>query len=135
MWLIYFLRIFCALFRDRGIYAFINFIIAGFQYMSAAVILRLYLLLLTAFVLAPWNYYRHRIVCACRIVGQIVFGSATFILSPTIYGPDNKTHMKLLAQGTGLGTIGGEGLGHSVKSVAQTQVDWYLNIISLMSAC
>jgi hypothetical protein len=71
-----------------GIYAFINFILAGFQFMSAggdtkaisAAMSRIYnsliglVLVVASFALAA-------------LFSQIIFGKADFILNPKIWGP------------------------------------------------
>jgi len=71
-----------------GIYAFINIIIAGFQYMSAAGD--------TKKLSAAWGRIWQSLIGLVIIVGSfamaslfgyLIFGNANFILSPKIYGP------------------------------------------------
>jgi hypothetical protein len=73
-----------------GIYAFINFILAGFQYMSAAGDAKA--------LAAAWNRIWNSLLGLILVVGsfalaalfsQLIFGKADFILNPTIYGPGN----------------------------------------------
>ncbi|HUD19196.1 MAG TPA: hypothetical protein VMR81_02030 [Patescibacteria group bacterium] len=86
--ILFFTNILRLVFVIAGIYAFINFIIAGFQYMSAAGDSKA----LSAALDRIWYSLLGIIIvigsfALAALVGQIVFGSATFILSPTIYGP------------------------------------------------
>lgn len=71
-----------------GIYAFINFIIAGFQYMTAAGD--------TKALDAAWSRIWNSLLGLILVVGsfalaslfsQLIFGRADFILNPTLYGP------------------------------------------------
>jgi hypothetical protein len=71
-----------------GIYAFINFIIAGFQYMTAAGD--------TKALNAAWSRIWNSLLGLILVVGsfalaalfsQLIFGDASFILSPKLYGP------------------------------------------------
>lgn len=71
-----------------GIYALLNFIIAGFTWMGAAGD--------TKATTAAWNRIWQTLLglviivgafAIAALVGQIIFGDASFILKPTIYGP------------------------------------------------
>lgn len=71
-----------------GVWAFINFIIAGFQYMTAAGD--------TKALNAAWARIWQSLVGLILIVGSfalaglfgyLIFGDAGFILNPKIYGP------------------------------------------------
>jgi hypothetical protein len=76
------------IFVVAGIYAFINFILAGFQYMSAAGDSKA--------LSAAWNRIWNSLLGLILVIGsfaiasllsQIIFGRADFILNPTLYGP------------------------------------------------
>lgn len=75
-------------FVAAGIYALVNFIIAGFQYMTAggdskalgSAWSRIWQTLL-GLVIMVGSF------ALAAIIGQIFFGSATYILNPVIYGP------------------------------------------------
>ena len=73
-----------------GIFAFFNFIVAGFQYMNAGGDAK--------YVSAAWDKIWQSLLGLAIIVGsfamaallgQVFFGSPTAILSPSIYGPTN----------------------------------------------
>ena len=71
-----------------GIYAFINFIIAGFQYMSSAGDSKA----LSAALDRIWYSLLGLIIvmgsfALASLIGFIVFHDANFILQPQIYGP------------------------------------------------
>jgi hypothetical protein len=71
-----------------GIYALINFILAGFQYMSAAGDSKA----LTAAWARIWQTLLGLVIIVASfaiaaLVGVIFFGNAGFILNPVIYGP------------------------------------------------
>ena len=72
-----------------GIFAFINFIVAGFQYMNSAGD--------TKSLTAAWNRIMYSLVgmvviigsfAMAALMGQVFFGSPSAILSPMIYGPN-----------------------------------------------
>jgi hypothetical protein len=71
-----------------GIYALLNFIVAGYQYMTAGGDSKM--------LAAAWNKIWQSLLGLLIIVGsfvlagifgQLFFGDAGFILNPTIYGP------------------------------------------------
>jgi len=73
-----------------GIYAFVNFIIAGFQYMSAGGDSKA--------LNAAWSRIWNSLLGLILVVGsfalaalfsQLIFGDASFILKPKLYGPGN----------------------------------------------
>lgn len=71
-----------------GIWAFINFIIAGFQYMTAAGDTKS----LTAAWARIWQSLVGMVIIVgsfalAALLGQLFFGDPTAILSPTLYGP------------------------------------------------
>jgi hypothetical protein len=71
-----------------GIYAFINFIMAGFQYMNAAGDSKA----LTAAWDRIWQSFIGLIViiasfALAALMGQLLFGNPQFILNPVLYGP------------------------------------------------
>jgi hypothetical protein len=71
-----------------GIYALINFIIAGYQYMTAAGDSKA----LTAAWARIWQTLLGLVIIVgsfalAAVFGYIIFGDAGFILRPTIYGP------------------------------------------------
>lgn len=71
-----------------GIYAFINFILAGFQYMSAAGDSKA----LSAAWERIWQSLLGLIIIVgsfamAALLGMVFFGNANAILSPNIYGP------------------------------------------------
>jgi hypothetical protein len=71
-----------------GIYALINFIIAGYQYMSAAGDAKA----LTAAWGRIWQTLLGLIIVVgsfalAALFGYLIFGDAGFILRPSIYGP------------------------------------------------
>lgn len=86
--IIFFTNIVRLVFVVAGIYAFLNFIIAGYQYMSAggdakalqAAWGRIWqtliglVIVVTAFLLTS-------------LVSYLLFGNATYILNPQVYGP------------------------------------------------
>jgi len=77
-------------FAAAGILAFINFIIAGFQYMNAggdakaltAAWARIWQSLLGLFIIVTS-------FALISLISYLMFGSADFILNPKIYGPGN----------------------------------------------
>lgn len=75
-------------FVGGGIFALFNFIVAGFQYMNAAGDSKA--------LTAAWDRIWHSLLglvvivgsfALSAVVGQLLFGNATFILNPTIVGP------------------------------------------------
>lgn len=73
-----------------GIYALLNFIIAGYQYMTAGGDSKA--------LSAAWSRIWQTLVGLIIVVGSfalaalfgyLIFGDATFILKPAIYGPGN----------------------------------------------
>jgi hypothetical protein len=85
----FFSNILQLVFVVAGIYAFINFILAGFQYMSAGGD--------TKALTAAWGRIWQSLIGLVIIAGSfalislfsyILFGDATFILKPKIYGPN-----------------------------------------------
>lgn len=71
-----------------GIWAFFNFIIAGFGYMNAAGDAKA----LTAAWARIWQSLLGLVIIVgsfamAALLGQLFFGSPTAILSPTLYGP------------------------------------------------
>lgn len=76
------------IFVVAGVYAFFNFIIAGFQYMSSGgdskkleeALNRIWYSLLGLIVIIAS-------FALASLIGYIVFGHADFILNPQIYGP------------------------------------------------
>lgn len=76
------------IFVVAGIWAFLNFIIAGFQYMNAGGDSKA----LVAAWARIWQSLVGMIIIVgsfalAALIGQVFFGSATAILSPTLYGP------------------------------------------------
>lgn len=86
--ILFFTNIIRLVFVVAGIFAFINLIIAGFQYMSAggdakavaSAFARIWQSLL-GLVLVVGSF------ALAALFGYLLFGDAGFILSPTIYGP------------------------------------------------
>jgi hypothetical protein len=71
-----------------GIYALLNFIIAGYTYMSAGGDSKQ----LSAAWSRIWQTFMGLVIIVgsfalAAIIGQLVFGKWNFILSPEIYGP------------------------------------------------
>jgi len=71
-----------------GLYAFINFIIAGFQYMSAAGDSKA----LSAAWERIWQSFVGLVVVVASfalaaLIGQLLFNNPQFILNPTLYVP------------------------------------------------
>jgi hypothetical protein len=71
-----------------GIYALINFIIAGYQYMTAAGDTKA----LTAAFSRIWQTLLGLVIIVgsfalAALFGYLIFGDAGFILRPSIYGP------------------------------------------------
>ena len=71
-----------------GIYAFINFILAGFTYMSAGGDAKA--------LASAWDRIWQSLIgliiivssfAMAALIGRLFFGDATFILNPQIYGP------------------------------------------------
>ena len=84
----FFTNIIRLVFVVAGIYAFINFILAGFQYMNAAGDSKA----LTAAWDKIWQSFLGLIVIVASfalaaLMGQLLFGNPQFILNPVIYGP------------------------------------------------
>jgi hypothetical protein len=76
------------IFVVAGIYAFLNFIIAGFQYMSAAGDSKA----LSAAWDRIWQSFIGLIViiasfALAALMGQLLFNNPQFILNPVLYGP------------------------------------------------
>ncbi len=76
------------IFVIAGIYAFFNFIIAGFTYMSAGGDAKS--------LASAWERIWQSLVglivivssfAMAALIGQLFFGDATYILNPQIYGP------------------------------------------------
>jgi len=87
--ILFFSNILRLVFVVAGIYAFINFIIAGFQYMSAGGDSKA----LTAAWGRIWQSLIGLVIIAgsfalASLFGYILFGDAGFILNPKIYGPN-----------------------------------------------
>jgi len=88
--ILFFTNILRLVFVVAGIYAFINFILAGYQFMTAAGDSKA--------VSAASNKIWFSLVGLIIVVGsfalaslfsQLIFGNAGFILNPKIYGPGN----------------------------------------------
>lgn len=84
----FFTNILRLIFVVAGIYAFINLIIAGFEYMTAAGDAKK----LSAAWARIWQSLLGLVIIVgsfalAALFGQIIFGDAMFILRPTIYGP------------------------------------------------
>lgn len=86
--ILFFSNILRLIFVAAGIFAFINLIVAGFQYMTAAGD--------TKALTAAWSRIWQSLVGLIIIVGSfalaslfgyLIFGDAGFILNPKIYGP------------------------------------------------
>lgn len=86
---LFFSNVLRLVFVAAGIYAFINFIIAGFQYMTAAGDAKA--------LSAAWDRIWQTLLGLVILVGsfaitavlsQLFFGSPTYILNPTISGPN-----------------------------------------------
>lgn len=86
--ILFFSNILRLVFVVAGIWAFLNFIIAGFQYMNAGGDAKA--------VSAAWDRIWQSLVglviivgsfAAAALMGQLLFGDPTFILNPKIYGP------------------------------------------------
>jgi hypothetical protein len=86
--ILFFSNVLRLVFVIAGIYAFINFIYAGFQYMSAGGD--------SKSLAAAWDRIWQSLVglivivgsfALAALMGQLIFGDATFILNPQIYGP------------------------------------------------
>ncbi len=76
------------MFVGAGIYAFLNFIIAGYQYMSAGGDTKA----LSAAWARIWQSLLGLIIIVgsfalAALFGYLIFGDAGFILNPVIYGP------------------------------------------------
>lgn len=86
--ILFFTNVLRLVFVGAGIYAFVNFIVAGFQYMTAAgdtkalglAWARIWQTLLGLVILAGS-------FALAALFGYLVFGDASFILNPKIYGP------------------------------------------------
>lgn len=86
--ILFFTNILRLTFVVAGIYAFINFIIAGYQYMTAGGD--------SKSLMAAWARIWQSLVgmvivvgsfALAALLGQLLFGDPTAILSPTLYGP------------------------------------------------
>lgn len=76
------------MFVGAGIYAFLNFIIAGYQYMSAGGDTKA----LSAAWARIWQSLLGLVIIVgsfalAALFGYLIFGDAGFILKPVIYGP------------------------------------------------
>jgi len=87
--ILFFSNVLRLVFIVAGIYAFLNFIVAGYQYMTAggdsktlgAAWARIWQSLVgLIFVVGSF--------AAAALLGQLLFGSPTAILSPSLYGPN-----------------------------------------------
>lgn len=87
--ILFFSNVLRIIFVVAGIFAFFNFIIAGFQYMNAGGDSKA--------VSAAWSTIWQSLVgliiivgsfAIAALIGQLVFGDASFILNPKIYGPN-----------------------------------------------
>lgn len=85
---VFFSNLLRLVFVGGGIYALVNLIVAGFQYMQAGGD--------TKMLTAAWNRIWQTLLGLVIIVGSfalaalfgyIIFGDASFILNPKIYGP------------------------------------------------
>jgi hypothetical protein len=86
--ILFFTNILRLVFVVAGIYALLNFIIAGYQYMSAAGDSKA----LSAAWSRIWQTLMGLVIVVssfalAALVGVIIFGDAGFILHPVIYGP------------------------------------------------
>lgn len=86
--ILFFSNVLRLVFVAAGIYAFINFIIAGYEYMTAAGDTKM----LTNAWARIWQSLVGLIIivgsfAAAALMGQFFFGSPTAILSPQLYGP------------------------------------------------
>ena len=86
--ILFFSNVLRLVFVAAGIFAFINFVIAGYQYMSAGGD--------TKALSAAWDRIWQSLVglvfivgsfAAAGLMGQLFFGHWSAILSPSIYGP------------------------------------------------
>lgn len=86
--ILFFTNVIRLIFVVAGIYAFLNFIFAGFQYMNAAGDAKA--------LSAAWERIQWTLLGLVILVGsfaitavlsQLLFGNPTFILNPVIYGP------------------------------------------------
>lgn len=86
--ILFFSNVLRLVFVVAGIYAFINFVIAGFQYMSAGGDSKA--------LGDAWNRIWQSLwglviivgsFALASLFGQLIFGDPTFILNPKIYGP------------------------------------------------
>jgi hydrogenase-4 membrane subunit HyfE len=85
---LFFTNVIRLVFVAAGIYALVNFIIAGYQYMSAGGDSKQ----LTAAWARIWQTLLGLIIIVSSfalagIIGFLFFGDATYILKPVIYGP------------------------------------------------
>ncbi len=84
----FFTNILRLVFVGAGIYALVNLIIAGFQYMSAGGDTKL----LTAAWARIWQTLLGLVIIVgsfalAALFGYLIFGDAGYILNPVIYGP------------------------------------------------
>jgi hypothetical protein len=87
--ILFFSNILRLVFVVAGVFAFINFIVAGFQYMSAGGDAKA--------LTSAWDRILQSLIglifivgsfAIAALIGQLVFGDAGFILNPKIYGPN-----------------------------------------------
>lgn len=86
--ILFFTNILRLVFVVAGILAFLNFILAGFQYMTAAGDAKA----LSAAWARIWQSLLGLVILAgsfalAALFGYLIFGDAGFILNPKIYGP------------------------------------------------
>jgi hypothetical protein len=86
--ILFFSNVLRLVFVVAGIYAFINFIIAGYGYMSAGGDSKA----IAAAWARIWQSLMGLVIIVgsfafAALLGQVLFGDPTYILSPTIYGP------------------------------------------------
>lgn len=86
--ILFFSNVLRLVFVAAGIYAFINFIIAGYEYMTAAGDTKA----LTNAWARIWQSLLGLVIivgsfAAAALMGQLFFGNPTAILNPKLYGP------------------------------------------------
>lgn len=86
--ILFFSNVLRLVFVFAGIYAFFNFLIAGFQYMSAGGDSKA----LEGAWARIWQSLWGLVIVVgsfalAALFGQLIFGNPTFILNPVIYGP------------------------------------------------
>ena len=86
--ILFFSNVLRLVFVFAGVYAFINFLLAGFQYMSAGGDTKALGEAWSRIWLSLWGLV---IIVGsfalAALFGQLIFGNPTFILNPIIYGP------------------------------------------------